>query len=154
MIPRHAGSKSLTRTSAKRLWEQHYGIRMPRIRIQYTRTILWRLIGGRRVSCRGGSWKAVERQCKISNLMSWLGEPREFANHLLDQFIGDRYKKMARPHMCRSISLSPDHLLSIVPINREVLLVSTQHQPTDASHQSFVIWSFIQSTAVVGLVGS
>ncbi|KAL8707082.1 MAG: hypothetical protein Q9220_007822 [cf. Caloplaca sp. 1 TL-2023] len=27
------------------------------------------------------------------------GEPREFANHLLDQFIGDRYKKMARPHM-------------------------------------------------------
>ncbi|KAL8978282.1 MAG: hypothetical protein Q9205_006095 [Flavoplaca limonia] len=28
------------------------------------------------------------------------GEPREFANHLLDQFIGDRYKKMARPHMC------------------------------------------------------
>ncbi|KAL8837532.1 MAG: hypothetical protein Q9170_002491 [Blastenia crenularia] len=28
------------------------------------------------------------------------GEPREFANHLLDQFVGDRYKKMARPHMC------------------------------------------------------
>ncbi|KAI4275920.1 MAG: hypothetical protein LQ337_002835 [Flavoplaca oasis] len=28
------------------------------------------------------------------------GEPRKFANHLLDQFIGDRYKKMARPHMC------------------------------------------------------
>ena len=36
----------------------------------------------------------------ITDLFGWVGEPREFANHLLDQFIGDRYKKMARPHMC------------------------------------------------------
>ena len=39
--------------------------------------------------------------------MSWVGEPREFANHLLDQFVCDRYKKMARPHMCMLIFLDP-----------------------------------------------
>ena len=32
-----------------------------------------------------------------------LGESRDFANHLLDQFICDRHKKMARPHMCMLI---------------------------------------------------
>ena len=47
------------------------------------------------------------------------GEPREFANHLLDQFIGDRYKKMARPHMCMfDFSYYPFFLGSVFPFVR------------------------------------
>lgn len=51
-------------------------------------------------------------------LIGGVGEPREFANRLMDQFVCDRYEKMARPHMCMFHSFPFNPLFPPFPLFR------------------------------------